>query len=307
MTMKRKRLKVKDYSYNSVIVEDLGEINRKYIQRFIDLKTHKSIVTDEFYIAAQQALSEQYEVELELSRRQAQHITNEKFYLADTLTSKLDIFSVKRRFKWRNSPTKELLDRRAASEARGYLEELSEGVEPPDEVEIFIDSLVDEFIPARRARGFLKHNHQYLYFLLSEWGKTHSTDEVAGKLINLFTVPRKREKFLNKYGEYLSNLLCRFLSRSADVEVNHKHERMSQQEEPSTASKAVESAESEVPEEEIVDDLEELTELEENIESNSEEAKKIVVTSEQQEAVVAEEPDGADRKEAPEVTNDKTN
>jgi len=133
---RRKQKKIREHDdYPTAILSDIKELNQKYIQLFIDLHTHYSIVDADFYIAAQTALTEQYESELALLRAQAQHKTNEKFYLAESKTQKLNIFSYRRRFKWRDSIMKQVLDERVDDEIRGYISEIMEGLKPEEDEE----------------------------------------------------------------------------------------------------------------------------------------------------------------------------
>lgn len=131
---KGKKDKVNDPSGYQVIVNDIEALNRKYIQLFIDLHTHCSIVDENFYIAAQSALTEQYQAELELLKANARHATEEKFYLADSRTAALGIYTYRRHFKRRSSPMKQILDERIEREVEGYFTEMYSGLEPlPEE------------------------------------------------------------------------------------------------------------------------------------------------------------------------------
>lgn len=116
-----------------VIIDDIQSLNEKYIKLFIDLKTHLSIIDENFYLAAKQAVTEQYVAELALARAQARHLTEEKFYLANRRTSALGIYSFRKWFKKHDSPMKQILDELIAREAEGYISALYEGLEPPPE------------------------------------------------------------------------------------------------------------------------------------------------------------------------------
>lgn len=136
---RRKKLNRVDYSYDYFIVERIKDLNEKYIKLFIDLHTHQSVVDADFFIAAQQTLTQQYRDELALLQAQEKPNTDAKFYLAESKSSLLEISLSRRRrgwFKksiWESSPTKNVLDERAAREVAGYIDELIKGVEPAPE------------------------------------------------------------------------------------------------------------------------------------------------------------------------------
>ncbi len=137
---RRKKLNSIDYSYDYSIIKDYESLQTKYIKLFIDLKTHKSIVDEDFYVAARQALTQQYLDEYALLLEESRHTTSERFYLAESLNSVLNIQEIRRRrlFRrsvWENSAMKDVLDARVNREASGYIDELLEGLEPPDETE----------------------------------------------------------------------------------------------------------------------------------------------------------------------------
>lgn len=118
------------------IVKNIGELHEKYIKLFIDLHTHITVVDADFYIAAQAALTEQYQAELDLLRAEARHLNEEKFYLAESRTAALGIFSYRRWFKKYDSVMKQILDERIAREAEGYFNEYMAATEPsPEEQE----------------------------------------------------------------------------------------------------------------------------------------------------------------------------
>lgn len=132
----KKKSKIKFYEPDSLdIIENLKELHEKYIKLFIDLYTHASLVDDEFYVAAQETLTQQYKAELALLCVQSRVKTNEKFYLASEKAERLSIYQKLRWFKWRSSPMKQVLDQRINAEVGGYLHDLLFGVEPPPEYE----------------------------------------------------------------------------------------------------------------------------------------------------------------------------
>ncbi len=297
---KKKRLNFKPYTSEYVIVDGLDSLHEKYIKCFIDLQTHYSLISAEFFVSAQQALTEQYEAELALLREQSQNKTDRQFYLAQQVGAVLGINSVRRRFRWYDSQTKKALNERARREAAGELEELYAGIEPPDVFSDFIERIADGFVPAIRRNRFIVKRSCYVTWLLTEYSQEHGTDDILNKLVAVLVPSWKHKKFIEKNGEYLKYLIseCMTCTTPDDEPATPLEEVLA----IVAAQDNIVPSAAEEETNELIDELDELHELEEELSepepatseernTSPQEAEDVISITEEEQDKKPEEPD----------------
>lgn len=239
---KKKRIDRQDYVTEHVIVDDIKELHKKYIGLFADLHNHFSVVDDEFYIAAQEALTDQYKSELAYLYEKSESKTLGKFYMARSVNDALKIYSTKERPKWYKkgewvgSPAKQVLDAQLEQAAANVLYELTGTRQEDDGEDIdegfaekigkrindLIESLSQEFATPLKRSAFIKKNTKYITWLLTDYPEDHDVEEISAKiydvLVKRFVKEKKREKFNERNEEYIKGLLIEYLRSFSEPE-----------------------------------------------------------------------------------------
>lgn len=239
---KKKRIDRQDYVTEHVIVDDIKELHKKYIGLFADLHNHFSVVDDEFYIAAQKALSEQYKSELALKSKQAKGKTLGTFYMAESVNSALQIYTKRERPKWYkrgewiDSPAKQVLDAQIEQAVAKVLYELTGTKQEDDGEDIdegfaeeigkrindLIESFSQEFATPLKRGAFIKKNTKYITWLLTDYPEDYDIEEISAKiydaLVKRFVKEKKRKKFNERNEEYIKGLLIEYLRSFSEPE-----------------------------------------------------------------------------------------
>lgn len=242
---KKKRIDREDYTTEYVIVDDIKELHKKYIGLFADLHNHFSVVDDEFYFAAQEALTEQYKSELAYIYEKSKSKTLGKFYMARSVNDALKICSTKERPKWYkkgewvDSYAKQVLDvqlgqavadvlceltgtKQEEYEAQNNEEDIGKGFSEEIETRIkdLIEILSQEFSTAFKRGAFIKRNAQYITWLLTDYPNDFNIEEISAKihdtLVKRFVKEKKRKKFNERNEEYIKGLITEFLRSFAE-------------------------------------------------------------------------------------------
>lgn len=239
---KKKRIDRQDYLTEHVIVDDIKELHKKYIGLFADLHNHFTVVDDEFYIAAQKALTDQYKSELAYLYEKYESKTLGKFYMASRVNFALKIYSMKERPKWYkrgvwvDSPAKQALDAQLGQAVADVLYELT-GTKQQDNgedidagfaeeiekrINDLIESLSQEFATPFKRGAFIKENTKYITRLLTDYPEDHDVNEISVKiydaLVKRFVKEKKREKFNERNEEYIKGLLIEYLRSFSEPE-----------------------------------------------------------------------------------------